>query len=405
MKNSIIYIDFDKGTLADAQGGRIMSTPSLQMGAEPTWELHFAGFEQGTLPDMSDAVSWRAAIDTDFLSGTTPMVRSLDIDGSDATSGIIRVPLNTNTTTFIEKVDGRDSLPAYFELYGLDAADKVIYDYRFGISCRGTVDYQGGPALPVVSGGVTLTDVYALLRAPLDFRFSADGSTWHDSQQAGDRYYQTAYPSGAWGETIELPSGEMGASPTLTVANVSTLSAGAQATVSISGTSPNLHISFGIPSGFAGADGEDGTDGTDGTSAFLHIAYATSSTGAGFTFTQDDDHPYISLLTTDTPASPASSAFTTWARYLPTATETVHPTTSTTFEVGKVYSCTVSQNAIINVSGMEAGKTGFVEVFLTVEGSPSIVLGTGLRYHNISISGSCHLIIQTVGTQGEVFVL
>ena len=174
MKNQIIYVDFDKGTLADAQGGRIMSTPSLQMGAEPTWELHFVGFEQGTLPDMSDATSLRAAIDTDFLSATTPMVRSLDIDSTDAASGIIKVPLNTNTETFISKVDGRDAIPAYFELYGLDSADKVIYDFRFGISCRGTIDYQGGPALPVTSGGVTLTDLYALLRAALDYRFSAD---------------------------------------------------------------------------------------------------------------------------------------------------------------------------------------------------------------------------------------
>lgn len=143
MKNSIIYIDFDRGTLADAQGGRVMYSPSIQMGAEPVWEIHFVSFEQGTYPDMSDAVAFRAAIDTDFLSGTTPMVRSLDIDSSEASSGVIKVPINTNTDTFIRKVDGRPSLPAYFELYGLDSDAKVIYDYRFGVNCNGTVDYQG----------------------------------------------------------------------------------------------------------------------------------------------------------------------------------------------------------------------------------------------------------------------
>ena len=402
MKNQIIYIDFDKGTLADAQGGRIMNTPSLQMGAEPTWELHFMGFEQGTLPDMSDATSFRAAIDTDFLSATTPMVRSLNIDSTEAASGIIKVPLNTNTETFISKVDGRDALPAYFELYGLDSDDKVIYDFRFGINCRGTVDYQGGPALPVVSGGVTLTDVYALLRAALDYRFSADEINWHSTQQAGDKYYQIAYPSGQWGESIELPSGMTGASPTLTVDNVSTLSAGSDAIFTISGTSPALHVNVGIPSGYPGTDGEDGIDGT---SAFLHIAYAEDSSGAGFTTIASDDKPYISLLTTSTPETPASSSFTNWTRYLPTALETIHTTTGTSYEIGKVYAATISTNSIINVTGMEAGKSGFVEVFLTVEGSPTIVLGTGLRYHNVSISGSCHLIIQTQGTQGEVFVL
>ena len=411
MKNQIIYIDFDRGTLADAQGGAVMGVPTLQMGAEPVWEIHFQSFEQGYLPDLTDAVSWRAAIDTDFLSATTPMVRSLDIDASSAASGIIKVPLNTNTETFISKVDGQNAIGAYFELYGLDSEAKVIYDYRFSIACRGTIDYQGGEPLPVVSGGVTISDVYALLRAAVDYRFSADGSTWHDTQQEGDAYYQTRYPEGAWGETVALPSGETGASPTLAVDGVTTLSAGAQATVSISGTSPNLHISFGIPSGYPGRDGtdgedgEDGTDGTDGTSAFLHIAYAESSTGAGFTFTQDDDHPYVSFLNNDTPSNPPSSSFTSWARYLPTATETIHSTTGTTFEVGKVYSCTVSQNSIISVTGAEAGKTGFVDVFLTVSGTPSISLAPGLRYHNVSITESCHVIIQMQGTQGEVYVL
>ena len=194
-----------------------------------------------------------------------------------------------------------------------------------------------------------------------------------------------------------------GASPTLTVDSVSTLSAGYEATFAISGTSPALHVNVGIPSGYPGTDGEDGTDGT---SAFLHIAYAEDASGTGFSTTASDDLPYISLLTTDTPETPAASSFTTWTRYLPTALETIHTTTGTAFELGKVYAATVSTNSAITITGMEAGKTGFTEVFLTITGSPTITLGPGLRYHNVGITGnSAHLIIQTQGTQGEVYVL
>ena len=258
MKNQIIYIDFDRGTLADAQGGRLMYTPSLQMGAEPTWEIHFMCFEQGTLPDMSDATAWRAAVDTDFLSSTTPMVRSLDVDSSEAASGVIKVPIDTNTETFISKVDGRPSLPAYFELYGLDDDAKVIYDYRFSVSCNGTVDYLGGEPIPVVSGGVTLSDVYALLRAGYEVQFSEDGETWHDNQTNEDRYYRTRYPEGQWSDSILIGRGEDGTTPQLSIGTVTTLDTGVTASALISGPTSALILDLGLPRGYTGAVGPSG---------------------------------------------------------------------------------------------------------------------------------------------------
>ena len=86
--------------------------------------------------DLSEAVAYSAAIDNDFLSGTQPMCRTLDtgIDHSGAASGIIIVSLDASTETFFAKVDGKNSIPAFFEIRGLDSDDKVIYDYRFRVN-------------------------------------------------------------------------------------------------------------------------------------------------------------------------------------------------------------------------------------------------------------------------------
>jgi hypothetical protein len=276
MKNQIIYIDFDTGVLTDSEGATLMSAPTLQMGAAPVWELHFRSFAEQRNPDMSDATAFRAAIDTDLLSSTIPMVRSLDIDSSGASSGVLLVPIDTNTETFIQKVDGKDTVNAYFEIYGLDSDDKVIYDYRISVRCRGTVDYQGGEPIPVVEGGVTLADVYALLRAGYEVSFSADGTSWHDTQTTSDVYYRTRYPEGQWSEAILLGRGEDGAdgtTPQLSIGTVTTLSAGSQASGSIVGPASALLLNLGIPSGLTGPSGSQGPSGI--TPAFTSVTATT----------------------------------------------------------------------------------------------------------------------------------
>ena len=141
------------------------------------------------------------------------MVRTLDseIDSSGASSGVIVVGLDAGTQGFYDKVNGRESVNAFFEIRGNDSTDRVIYDYRFRVNALGAVDPQGGDPLPIVSGGVTVNDVYALLRAAPERRWSEDGVNWHPTQAANDRWYQTRYDSeGEWSEAIELANGRDG---------------------------------------------------------------------------------------------------------------------------------------------------------------------------------------------------
>lgn len=216
MANRTIFINFNNGDVIDSEGAFLMSNPSIGYQSYPKWELKFVKVnEDGSLGsvDMSPAVSWHAAIDTDFDSSTSPMVRTLDgeIDSSGASSGVIVVGLDAGTQGFYDKVNGRESVNAFFEIRGNDSTDRVIYDYRFRVNALGAVDPQGGDPLPIVSGGVTVNDVYALLRAAPERRWSEDGVNWHPAQAASDRWYQTRYDSeGEWSEPIELANGRDG---------------------------------------------------------------------------------------------------------------------------------------------------------------------------------------------------
>lgn len=209
-------VDFDSGNLLDNDGAILMTTPSISYQACPSWELHFmqTSTDNTLVPvDISEAVSWTSAIDQDFSDTTEPMVRVLpsSIITSGAASGIIIVPLDANTTTFYEKINGRQSLPCWVEFRGRDSNDKIVFDYKFRVNALGAIDATEGTPLNPPSGSVTLADVYALLRSSLEFRFSADGTNWHTTQQTGDIYYESRYPEGEWSEPIEIVKGTDGA--------------------------------------------------------------------------------------------------------------------------------------------------------------------------------------------------
>ena len=285
MSNKIFNIDFNLGNVLDSDGGILMTTPTISYQAAPNWELHFvenvdtAGLI--TPIDVSQAVSWNAAVDVDFTDETQPMIRTLPsaIITSGAASGIIVVPLDANTDTFYQKINGRNTIPAYFEIRGRDSNDRVIYDYRFRINALGAIDPQGGEPLPVASGGVTMADVYALLRSATEYRFSDDGENWHPTQQAGDNYYQSRYPDGDWSDTIEIVAGAPGH-------NVQFKYSADGTTFHENPLSSDYYMSMSNDGGstwtsgilFHGADGEDGTDGTNGVGFKLLGSYDGSTT-------------------------------------------------------------------------------------------------------------------------------
>ena len=147
MKNKQFYIDFNNGRLCNSGGASLLDLPSVIMGSKPTIEFHFVDWSDGIsyLPDMTDATTFTAAIDTDLDVNTDPMTvtASGDIVTANLVSGVIEVPVDGTASGFISKVNGKDTLPAWMELYGKDSNGNIIYDYRFRINARGTVIYSG----------------------------------------------------------------------------------------------------------------------------------------------------------------------------------------------------------------------------------------------------------------------
>lgn len=173
-ENKILYINFDSGQLTDSEGGILTNYPSISYQSYPNWELHFISYDQvagAMVPvNVSEATAWQSAVDTDFDISTDPMIRTLpsSIITTGAASGIIIIPLNAGTTKFLEKVNKKNSIPAYFEARGRDGDDRVIYDYRFRINALGAIDPEGGEPIPVESGGVTMADVLAITNGKQD---------------------------------------------------------------------------------------------------------------------------------------------------------------------------------------------------------------------------------------------
>jgi hypothetical protein len=102
--------------------------------------------------------------------------------------------------------------------------------------------------------------------------------------------------------------GATGTAATVDAGTTTTLDPGESASVSNSGSPSAAVFDFGIPKG---------VDGVDGSSAYVYIAYASDSSGTGFTTTFNANLDYIAIKSTTTPiATPQASDFTgLWKNY------------------------------------------------------------------------------------------
>lgn len=143
------YINANEGGWTNNELGKITSNPSLVYGSKPTFELNFVesnGDGGAVGVDLSDAVSWRAAVDTDFSSATDPMIRAsnADFDTTAVASGVLNVTLDATTSSFFQKIDGKQSVNTWLEVRGLDENDASIYVWQLKVTAMGAVDATGG---------------------------------------------------------------------------------------------------------------------------------------------------------------------------------------------------------------------------------------------------------------------
>ncbi len=114
--------------------------------------------------------------------------------------------------------------------------------------------------------------------------------------------------------------GDKGDAATVDVGTTTTGAEGTDASVVNAGTTSAAVFNFTIPrgnTGATGATGPAGADGSDGESAYVYIAYASDSSGTGFTTTFNSSLDYIAVKTTTSPiTNPQASDFTgLWKNY------------------------------------------------------------------------------------------
>ena len=258
-----LYYNTTAQCRVDENNTRIAAKPIIHYGACPTWELHFFSGDPGETPevvDLSDIVSWRAAVDSDWNSSTEPMCRTLDadIDASQAADGIIAVPVNANTQRYQTVVSGKQSVGAWFELRGFDDQGNVTLVVLLNITCSNSIDPDGGAEPePVDNDTATMTWVKAEIAQQLYFQYSADGSTWHNPPMVSgtDIYFRIRHgENGTPSDAQLIPYGPEGAR-------------GPQGTTGPQG--PEGEEGPQGPEGPTGPSGADGADGVDGVTPHI----------------------------------------------------------------------------------------------------------------------------------------
>ena len=146
-----IYYNITHQCLVDGFNCQVNSKPVLFFGEKPVWELQLYQGEVGFAPEranLSHVVSWCSAVDTDWDLASEPMCRTTTgIDISELSEGLLGIPMNANTVSFRDKLNGKRSCNGFWEVRGYDCTGNVVIVMIINIVCHSTIDHDGKDAL------------------------------------------------------------------------------------------------------------------------------------------------------------------------------------------------------------------------------------------------------------------
>ncbi len=217
----LYYFNATNNHLINPAGTKVTARPRIAFATTPVWTIQFCNFSEGKLIplDLSNAISWRAAIDCDHKPETAPMCRSLseNIDIDDLANGYVTVKLDAGTETFYDAVKGREERTAWFELWGLDQNGEAIHYCKFQVGAIMPIDPVVGSAPAAVSEiWADRFWVEARLRGGFELQYSdmsdpSDESDWSDSPEGALWYrFRNREVGGLWSDPVKLLPGEKG---------------------------------------------------------------------------------------------------------------------------------------------------------------------------------------------------
>lgn len=143
-----LYLNLDSiGTLTDSTGAQKADKLAFHLESYQTYSVNFGTIANGTFTnqDVSDGLSWTAALDVDFNHSTDPLVvvDHTDCDPASAADGIVKINVDCDTEEFLAAVAAKESIEGYFQIRGYDNVDpdqgKVIYSYIVPCLCYNAI--------------------------------------------------------------------------------------------------------------------------------------------------------------------------------------------------------------------------------------------------------------------------
>lgn len=227
---------------------------------------------QMTKTEVEQYASWDFGYDSDYNTQTTPKIRTttgFEVDDD----GFLHIPIDTTTAELKTAMGNSETIALSAELDGYLAGEPdnpaIIIQWN-GQSFRNRIIEGGtGEPEPVDDGVYTKAQVNALVGGEIVYQFSEDGENWHDMQTTDDVYFRSkngALSSGAWSESMLLPEGQQGSA---------------------------------------------------GISNYVHVAYASDSSGTGISFTPTNSLKYrAEIVNQSSSATTSDFSGATWVKYL-----------------------------------------------------------------------------------------
>lgn len=250
--------------------------PSLARGQTAEIVIGFFENEESdtmmTQEQVQQYVSWDFGYDSDYDSSTGPKVRTVSGFSVDE-DGFLHIPVDTSTVELKTAMGTSEVISLSAELDGYLAGESdapaIIIQWN-GQNFRNRILESGtGTPEPAPDGTYTRGQVDALVAGEIVYQFSEDGTSWHDTQTTDDRYMRSrnsAVSTATWSEAIEMPRGQ---------------------------------------------------DGDDGQATYVHVAYASNSSGADISLTPTNSLKWRAEIANTSPsATTADFAGATWVKYI-----------------------------------------------------------------------------------------
>lgn len=151
-----IYRDLTNDRFLDADGGALSNRPKVMYMDYGIWQIHPLNMRANDTTEPAtvseEVVTFRAAIDLDRKTSTTPLIvipnDKITLDDKRET---FTVEVSANTTEFqsrVQDVASPGMKIGIFELYGFDAQGRQIYRLTFNVEAWPAVDPHGEPVPP-----------------------------------------------------------------------------------------------------------------------------------------------------------------------------------------------------------------------------------------------------------------